>query len=167
MKTKGRKSGCKAQTKAGKRCRAAPTAGGLCFFHANPNKASELGRIGGRSKRSAAAGNGDALPALDNAAAVVETGARLITDAYWGRLDPRVAASLAPLLSLQLRAIATSALEERVAQLEKKSAEARPDGKDGQLSRLDFSTSSASSPNPKAKESREDPADEVQTVEEG
>lgn len=38
---------CKAQAKSGKRCGAAATAGGLCFFHANPNKASELGRIGG------------------------------------------------------------------------------------------------------------------------
>jgi hypothetical protein len=39
---------CKAQTKAGRPCGAAPTPGGLCFFHSNPAKASELGRIGGR-----------------------------------------------------------------------------------------------------------------------
>ena len=43
-------SRCQGRTKSGKPCRAAATAGGLCFFHANPNKASELGRIGGRSK---------------------------------------------------------------------------------------------------------------------
>lgn len=29
-------------------------ASGLCYLHANPNKASELGRIGGRNKRSTA-----------------------------------------------------------------------------------------------------------------
>jgi hypothetical protein len=42
---------CRANTKAGKPCGAAPTSGGLCFFHSNPAKASELGRIGGRRNR--------------------------------------------------------------------------------------------------------------------
>jgi len=44
MDAKQNGSRCKARTKAGKPCRAAATAGGLCFFHANPEKASELGR---------------------------------------------------------------------------------------------------------------------------
>jgi Family of unknown function (DUF5763) len=42
---------CQALTKAGKPCRAAATEGGLCFFHANPSKAVELGRIGGLKNR--------------------------------------------------------------------------------------------------------------------
>jgi len=42
---------CGAKTKEGKPCRAAATEGGLCFFHANPNKAAELGRVGGRKSR--------------------------------------------------------------------------------------------------------------------
>jgi hypothetical protein len=46
MTTKDRDHQCKAKTKARQRCRAAATAGGLCFFHANPDKASELGREG-------------------------------------------------------------------------------------------------------------------------
>jgi hypothetical protein len=71
---------CKARAKSGKPCRAAATAGGLCFFHANPNKASELGRIGGRSKRHAAAEIADPLPVLDSAIAVRDTLARLIAD---------------------------------------------------------------------------------------
>jgi len=37
-------------TNAGKPCRAAATEGGPCFFHGNPQKAAELGRIGGRKK---------------------------------------------------------------------------------------------------------------------
>jgi hypothetical protein len=57
MTPKNRDSRCKAQAKSGKPCRAAATAGGLCFFHANPDKASELGRIGGRNKRHAAGEN--------------------------------------------------------------------------------------------------------------
>jgi hypothetical protein len=43
-------SRCKALTTQGKPCRAAATEGGLCFFHANPNKAVELGRIGGKQE---------------------------------------------------------------------------------------------------------------------
>ena len=69
---------CKALTKSGKPCRAAATAGGLCFFHAHPNKASELGRPGGRSKSRVVTEGLDPLPALDNAIAVRDALARLI-----------------------------------------------------------------------------------------
>jgi len=123
METKGRKSRCKARTKAGKPCQAAATTGGLCFFHANPNKASELGRIGGRSKRHSVADGADLLPKLDTARAVRDTVARLIEDVYAGRLHPRVAGGLAPLLNLQMRAIETTDLERRLAKLERLLAE--------------------------------------------
>jgi hypothetical protein len=120
-------SRCKARAKSGKPCRAAATEGGLCFFHANPSKASELGRIGGRSNRHAADENADPLPTLDNVIAVRDTVARLIADVYAGKVHPRIAAGLAPLLSLQMRAIEITEianLERRVAELEKLSAEA-------------------------------------------
>ena len=106
-------------TRKGEPCRAAATAGGLCFFHANPDKASELGRIGGRSNRHAASEITDPLPTLDSALAVRETGARLINDLVAGRIQPRVASVLVSLLSLQLRSIETTNLEVRVAALEK------------------------------------------------
>jgi hypothetical protein len=124
MTRKNPDSHCKARAKSGKRYRAAATEGGLCFFHANPNKASELGRIGGRSKRHAAGENVDPLPTLDNALAVRDTVARLVADVYAGRIHPRIAAALAPLMSLQLRAIETTNFERRVAELEKRLAEA-------------------------------------------
>ena len=114
---------CKARAKSGKRCGAAATAGGLCFFHANPKKAAELGRIGGRSKRHAAVENLDPLPTLDNALAVRDTVARLIADVYTGRIHPRIAAGLAPLMNLQLRAIETTDLDRRLANVEKLLAE--------------------------------------------
>jgi hypothetical protein len=114
---------CKARAKSGKRCGAAATAGGLCFFHANPNKASELGRVGGRSKRHAAGENLDPLPTLDNALAVRDMGARLFADVYHGRIHPRIAAGLVPLLNLQLRAIETTDLDRRLAEVEKLLAE--------------------------------------------
>jgi len=88
-------------------------------FTPNPNKASELGRIGGRSKGRAAVDNSEPLPTVDNAIAVRDLVARLIADVHTGKLHPRVAAGLAPLMNLQLRAIETANLELRVEKLEK------------------------------------------------
>jgi hypothetical protein len=110
---------CKARTKSGKPCRAAATEGGLCFFHANPSKAAELGRIGGRKNRYIQPGTTDSLPSLDTAQAVRDTVARLITDVYSGKLSPKIATGLAPLLNLQLRAIDITDLQRRLANLEK------------------------------------------------
>ena len=66
-------SRCEAQTKNGKPCRAAATAGGLCFFHANPDKAAELGRIGAR-KNGRVPVVTDPLPNSDSARAGGEYG---------------------------------------------------------------------------------------------
>jgi hypothetical protein len=127
METKRRESRCKGRTKAGKPCGAAATDGGLCFFHANPNKTSELGRIGGRSNRHVAAGGSDPLPTLNTAVALRDTVARLIADVIAGKVHPRVAAGLAPLMNLQLHAIKTADLEQRLAKLEQRLAKADGD----------------------------------------
>jgi hypothetical protein len=122
---------CQARTKTGSPCGAAPTKGGRrCFFHTNPKKASELGRIGGRSKGWAPVENADSLPTLDNVIAVRDSLARVIPDLLTGTLNPRVAPGLAALLNVQMRAIETAsvqrttALEQRVAKLEKLLSEA-------------------------------------------
>ena len=116
---------CKAKAKSGKPCQAAPTAGGLCFFHANPDKAAALGRIGGKSNRHASGANADSPPTLNTAVAVQDMVARLFADVLAGRMLPRTAACLTPLLSLQLRAIdsmAIAKLERRFDKLENPSA---------------------------------------------
>jgi len=119
MAGKNTDSRCKARTKDGKPCRAAATPGGLCFFHANPNKASELGRIGGRSKHPTVPENGEPLPALDSVVAVRDAVDRLITDVHAGKLHPKIAAGLAPLLQLQLRALEATDMETRLCTLER------------------------------------------------
>jgi len=124
MKTKDFDSRCRAFSKRGEPCRAAATEGGLCFFHANPKKASELGRIGGRkNKQAAALRNPDPLPALETATAVRDVTARVINEIYAGQMHPRAAAGLAALLNLQFRSIETSVLERRIAKLEKRLAQ--------------------------------------------
>jgi hypothetical protein len=135
MTLKKSDSHCQARTKRGDPCRAAATAGGLCYFHANPNKASELGRIGGQKKKSnPAADSSEPLPTVDNAIAVRNLVAKLIADVHSGKMHPKVAAGLAPLMNLQLHAIETSNLELQLAEVEKRLAklEARRDKK-GQL----------------------------------
>jgi len=111
-------SRCSAQTKSGKPCRAAATDGGLCFFHANPRKAAELGRIGGKKNGRPMAGSSP-LPTLDKVTAVRDAVKQMISDVYSGKLHPRTAADLAPLLQLQLRAIEKTDFEQRLAKLEK------------------------------------------------
>jgi general stress protein YciG len=44
------RKGCKGTKKNGVACTAWATEGGLCYFHANPDKASELGKRGGKAK---------------------------------------------------------------------------------------------------------------------
>lgn len=119
MTLKNSNSRCQGLTKGGKPCRAAATSGGLCFFHANPNKASELGRIGGRRKSRLCSEISDPLPKLDKVVAVRDTVEKLISEVYAGTLHPRVAAGLAPLLNLQLRALEATDLEQRIAKVEK------------------------------------------------
>ena len=122
MTGKNLESRCKAKTKKGKACRAAATDGGLCFFHANPKKASELGRIGGRSKRPTVPENAEPLPTLNSAVAVRDTVDRLIADVYAGKLHPKIAGGLAPLLQLQLRALDATDVEQRITKLERLAA---------------------------------------------
>ena len=123
-------SPCQALTKNGKPCHAAATEGGLCFFHGNPKRAAELGRIGGKKNRRIPGVDLDPLPPLESANAVRQAVARLIADVYAGRLHPRTAAGLAPLMNLQLRAIEQSSLQDRLAKLEHLAAKLIPDSSD-------------------------------------
>ncbi len=117
-KTKLTKNGCKAQTKAGKPCRAAAMEGGRCFFHGNPDKASEWGRIGGsRSKRHAASENADPLPPLDNVIGVKARLESMVDDLHSRRLDPRVATAMVSVLTLQMRVIEVTDIGRKVEEL--------------------------------------------------
>jgi len=96
---------CQGRTKSGKPCGAAATEGGLCFFHANPNKAAELGRMGGQKNRHHGLGFADPPQDLNTAKAVKEECARLIENVCTGTVSPRIAACVGALLNLQMRVI--------------------------------------------------------------
>ena len=118
MNDKRRKNQCRGKTRQGRPCRAAATEGGLCFFHANPNKAAELGRVGGRRNRHRFTGTAEPPRALKSMKDVRDAVDRLIEDVYSGKISPRIAGSVAPLLALQMRAIRETDLETRIARLE-------------------------------------------------
>ena len=110
---------CKARAKNGKGCRAAATSGGLCFFHANPLKAAELGRLGGqKNRKETRVENLPLLPRVNTLVALRDAIAQLVESIYQGMVDPRIGSGLAPLLNVQLRVIDIAELEERVARLE-------------------------------------------------
>jgi hypothetical protein len=111
---------CKGRTKAGKACRAYATDGGFCFFHANPNKASDLGRIGGRRNRHVATYSADDLTKLHDAVAIRDAVNRVLQDLYSRKIGPRTASAAATLLNLQMRAIYVTDIAERLARLEKR-----------------------------------------------
>ena len=80
-----------------------------------------MGRIGGRKKSRLPAEVPNPLPKLSAVRDAVE---KLITDVYAVKLQPRVAAGLAPLLNLQLRTVEATDLERRLEQVEKPLARA-------------------------------------------
>src|SRR5271157_3369580 len=90
---------CKALDRKGNPCRAAVTEGGLCFFHANPVKASELGRKGGARSHRRATENADPVAKLETATAVRDGLAHVIADLQSGKIPPRTATVLGQLMS--------------------------------------------------------------------
>jgi hypothetical protein len=115
MSSRNEDTRCKGVNKRGEPCRAAATPGGLCFFHANPNKASELGRIGGRSKRSGTGENTDPIQLFSNdPIGVCDALGKIVTDLLAGKIPPRVAARVVPFMRLQLLAFdAVDEMEKR------------------------------------------------------
>ena len=115
---------CEAKTKDGKPCKAPATAGGLCFFHANPARARELGRIGGRKNRQLLP-----EPVAPTAMTASEL-SRLLTEALWdvrsNKLVPRKAAAMSQLAAVLNRTLSVSDLEARVSRLEERMAEGAP-----------------------------------------
>ena len=91
---------------------------GLCFFHANPEKAAELGRRGGLKNRHVRPHEDVELPPLNTAEDVRSMLAKAAQDVRNRRIDPRVATSLGQLATTLLKAIEVADIEKRLAALE-------------------------------------------------
>jgi hypothetical protein len=120
--TKARNSGversAKRQTKAGGPCQAPALEGGLCFFHAHPEKLAALGRQGGQKNRRGKFEERD-LPdrSLKNIGEVSELLEETINRVRQGPFDLRAANSIGFLAGILLKAL-DQRLEDRLAHLE-------------------------------------------------
>ncbi len=112
---------CKGVTKDGKPCQAPPTAGGLCYFHANPDQARLLGKIGGRKNRRQT--EDLSLSPPTDAAEVREMVAQAMVDVRNKTLAPREAGAIASLANTFLHSIQVSDVEERLAKIEERMQE--------------------------------------------
>jgi hypothetical protein len=108
---------CAGKTKAGAGCGAAAGPGGLCFFHANPDSAKTLGRIGGRRNRRATVLDLQ-IPGNMTAGDVRSVIAQAIRLLLSGELKARDASALAQLCNSLNRAIPVADLEGRLKALE-------------------------------------------------
>jgi len=108
---------CSGKTKAGKSCRAAAGPGGLCFFHANPDRAKSLGKLGGLKNKKFTGVNlevPDSLTAADLCRLEVQVVKGLLS----GEIPAREATAVGQMFNLLHRHLPTAELEKRVALLE-------------------------------------------------
>jgi hypothetical protein len=94
--------------------------GGLCYFHANPDKAVELGQRGGKAK-SPPNGHDAAIYVprpLKTADDVTRLLADTINDLRSGAIDSRIANTVAYLAAGMLKALQQGGLESRLRALE-------------------------------------------------
>lgn len=110
---------CKAETKAGNPCKAPAVERGLCFFHANPDKLAEMGRLGGSKNRHANPGDCDLQPRpLKTIADVSTLLEETINRVRKGPFDLRAANSIGFLAGILLKGLERGRVEERLDDLE-------------------------------------------------
>ena len=118
-------------TKSGGRCKAYALPNGLCFFHANPSRAKELGRQGGlKNKKQSPVQDEQDVPAPVTAEDVRMRLSDAFANVMNGRLHPRIATTVAYISQHLLKAIEISALEDRIEQLERSRESGKPEEED-------------------------------------
>src|SRR5262249_9581064 len=91
---KAAKKRCQGVTKNGAACTAWAMEGGLCYFHANPDKAAQLGRNGGRRRQHSYEQSMEHIAVPESAADVRRILAETMAEVKAGRMDPKVANTL-------------------------------------------------------------------------
>ena len=116
------KKPCTGKTTTGDACRAPAVEGGdRCFFHADPNRARTLRRIGG-SKNRAQLPESPAAGSL-NIGNLRDIVGETIYDVRAKKISPRIGGALAQLCNAAHRILQTADLEARLARLEQQLAE--------------------------------------------
>lgn len=120
---------CSAKTKRGTRCQARPVAGSsLCALHANPDRAAELGRIGGRKNRHYFETDDiDVIPP-STPEEVKNLLSQAMADVRAKKLTPGIAGTLTYMASVLLKAMDDTDTHRRLSRLEGKLKESEDQG---------------------------------------
>jgi hypothetical protein len=107
-------------TKSGEACTAWAMEGGLCYFHANPNKAAELGQRGGKAKGPK--GTADLFEYVARPLKTVDDVTNLLADTIndlrSGSIDSRLANTVGYLATGMLKALQQGDIEGRLRAME-------------------------------------------------
>jgi hypothetical protein len=98
---------CRAKTKAGAPCRAKAAANGLCPIHSDPDRAAELGRMSGKSRRHEEKSS-LLLPDPRTAHDVHEALSLVFVEVGAGNANVKVGTTLAYIASVLLKTIEVS-----------------------------------------------------------
>jgi hypothetical protein len=109
---------CTGKTKAGAPCRAPAGPNGLCFLHANPDRAKTLGQLGGLGNRRCTGFDVD-VPDNMHIGDVRNLEVQAVRGLLSGQLKARDATALVQLCNSLHRIIPAVDLETRIAALEK------------------------------------------------
>ena len=120
--------GCSATTKSGHPCQAAAVHGTrFCALHADPARAAELGRMGGRKNRHYVDIDPVTIAPPTTPEDVKNLLAQAMVDVRAKRLDPRTAGTLTYMSGVLLKAFESTDLEKRLASLEEKELRTKAD----------------------------------------
>ena len=92
--------------------------GGLCYFHANPDKAAESGRTGGRRRLHTFEQTTEQIAPPESAADVRRMLAEVMADIRAGEMDPKLGTTLGYVGTALLRALEIADFEQRLERLE-------------------------------------------------
>jgi hypothetical protein len=120
---------CSARTKSGNECRAGAVTGTqFCALHGDPERAAELGRMGGRRNRHYMDTDPISITPPSTPEDVKNVLAQAMADVRAKKLEPRIATALTYMSRVLLDAFATTDLQKRLERLEqeKRTKEAKP-----------------------------------------
>lgn len=108
---------CTGSTKAGKPCRAPAGPSGLCYFHANPENARTLGKIGGLRNRKFT-GVDLQVPDDISLADLRKLEVKVLRGLLSGEIPAREVAASTQILNLLHRDLQMAEIEKRIKRLE-------------------------------------------------
>jgi hypothetical protein len=109
---------CSGKTSSGERCSARATSTGFCFFHSDPAKAAELGKLGGRKSHKPPILKQAPIQIPMTASEVKTFLAESMTQVRNGGLDSRTGATIAFMANALLKAIEVADFEAKITALE-------------------------------------------------